>query len=415
MLRFSTLMISGIFPVTFFLRTPTTMTLDIYTLFVCELYVLGFLSIILVFAWMGSQYDRVLGFTTLALSLTLLAVFLSSLRSAGFHFLPIAVGNVVMLLAYGNLLNAFRIFCGKPLGLSWLAGALLWAILCIFPEFYYSQPKRVLVLCLLCIIYTGALIRLLWHSRASLTVTFWPAQMLLWIHLLFHVARIFLDDAIATPVRGAIAGSSFSVYVILESILFVIGLTFTILAMVNERTQIAHKLASLHDPLTSVWNRRALFEHADRLVMRNARHPKLYIYTAVLFDLDHFKSINDRYGHQQGDRVLIDFCHVVQALLPAEGHFARLGGEEFAAILPGTSEEAQCVCERIRLATQLSMPNDVCYTVSIGFATAIHRDQTFPILLGLADEALYRAKASGRNRIECYRVPLQPLQEAMLT
>ncbi|WP_312663410.1 diguanylate cyclase, partial [Pantoea sp. CTOTU49201] len=277
------------------------MTLDIYTLFVCELYVLGFLSIILVFAWVGAQYDRVLGCTTLALVLTLAAVFLSSLRSAGFQFLPVAVGNIMLLLAYGNLLNAFRIFCGKTIGLSWLGGGLLWAILCLFPEFYHSQPKRVLVVCLLCIIYTGALIRLLWRVRASLTVTFWPAQILLWIHLLFHVVRIFLDDAVATPVRGAIGGSSFSVYVILESILFVIGLSFTILAMVNERTQIAHKLASMLDPLTSVWNRRALFEQADKMVLRSVRQSQQFVYSAVLFDLDHFKSINDRFGNQQGD------------------------------------------------------------------------------------------------------------------
>ena len=387
------------------------MMLDIYTLFVCELFVLGFLSIILIFAWVGAQYDRVLGFTTAAMILTLAAVFLSSLRSAGFHFLPIAVGNVLMLLAYGGLFNAFRTFCHKSLGFSWLAGGLLWAILCFFPEFYYDQPKRVLVVCLLCVFYTGALIRLLWSVRDSLTVTFWPAQILLWIHLLFHVARIFLDHAVPTPTRGSIAGSTFSVYVILESILFVIGLAFTILAMVNERTQIAHKIASLHDPLTSVWNRRALFEQADKLTLRGARHVQPYIYTAVLFDLDHFKSINDRYGHQQGDRVLIDFCRVVQALLPAEGHFARLGGEEFAAILPGDGEHAQQLCERIRLATQLSQPNDVIYTVSIGFATASQHQQSFSMLLALADEALYRAKASGRNRIERYYMQLQPVQE----
>ncbi|WP_343553926.1 GGDEF domain-containing protein [Pantoea sp.] len=391
------------------------MPLDMYTLFVCELYVLGFLSIILVFAWVGAQYDRVLGCTTLALVLTFATVLLSSLRSGGFQFLPVAMGNVLLLLAYGNLLNAFRLFCGKPLGLSWLGGALLWAILCIFPEFYYSQPKRVLVICLLCIIYTGALIRLLWRVRASLTVTFWPAQILLWIHLLFHVARIFLDDAVATPVHGAIAGSSFSVYVILESILFVIGLTFTILAMVNERTQIAHKLASLRDPLTSVWNRRALFEQADKMVQRSTRPAQPFIYNAVLFDLDHFKSINDRYGHQQGDQVLVDFCLVVQALLPQESHFARLGGEEFAAIIPGDGDQARIACERIRLATQLSQPNDVCYTVSIGFATALQPGQPFPPLLALADEALYRAKASGRNRTESYQATLQPQQETVLT
>jgi len=375
----------------------------------------GFLSIILVFAWVGAQYDRVLGCTTLALVLTLGAVFLSSLRSAGFHFLPVAVGNVMLLLAYGNLLNAFRLFCSKPIGFSWLAGGLLWAILCLFPEFYYSQPKRVLVICLLCIIFTGALIRLLWRVHASLTVTFWPAQILLWIHLLFHVARLFLDDAVASPVRGSIGGSSFSVYVILESILFVIGLTFTILAMVNERTQIAHKLASMHDPLTSVWNRRALFEQAEKIAQRSARQTQTFVYSAVLFDLDHFKSINDRFGHQQGDQVLVDFCQVVQGLLPEEAHFARLGGEEFAAIIPGDAEQAQVVCERIRLATQVSQPNDVRYTVSIGFATALQAGQPFPPLLALADEALYRAKASGRNRIERYFTPLQPVQKAVLT
>ncbi|MDF7658573.1 GGDEF domain-containing protein [Erwiniaceae bacterium L1_54_6] len=388
------------------------MALDIYTLFVCELYVLGFLSIILVFAWIGSQYDRVLGFTSLTLTLTLLAVFLSSLRAAGLHFLPVAVGNVVMMLAYGCLLNAFRVFCKKPIGLSWLAGALLWAILCCFPAFYYSMPKRVLVVCLLCMFYTAALIQLLWRARASLKVTFWPAQTLLWIHLLFHLARIFLDDAVATPVHGAIGGSSFSVYVILESILFVIGLAFTILAMVNERTQIAHKLASLHDPLTSVWNRRALFEQAEKIIARRLRQQKPF--TAVLFDLDHFKSINDRYGHQQGDRVLIDFCQVAQALLPEEGQFARLGGEEFAAILPGDSEQAQTVCERIRVATQLSQPDDIIYTVSIGFATSCQEDQHFPTLLALADEALYRAKATGRNRTEQYLAQLQPRNQATL-
>lgn len=73
------------------------------------------------------------------------------------------------------------------------------------------------------------------------------------------------------------------------------------------------------------------------------------------------------------------------------------------------------MCERIRLATQLSQPNDVRYTVSIGFATALQPGQPFPPLLALADEALYHAKASGRNRIERYLAQLQPRQETALT
>lgn len=379
------------------------MSLDIYTLFVCELYVLGFLSIIMVFAWVGSHYDRVLGFTCLSLVFTLIAVFLSSLRSSGLHFLPVAVGNVLVMLAYGGLLNAFRRFCGKPIGMHWLLGALLWALLCCFPAFYYSLPKRVLVLCIACVAYTAALIQLVWRARDTLKATFWPAQLLLWIHLLFHLARMFLDSAIASTQPGAIGGSDFSVYVILESILFVIGLTFTILAMVNERMQIALKHTSLHDPLTSVWNRRALFTEAEKIVARCRRQNRPF--SAILFDLDHFKSINDRYGHHQGDQILIHFCEIVRGLIPAEGRFARLGGEEFAAIIPAGPRDAEAWCEAIRLAVCASQPNDIAWSVSIGFASVTHGQQDFESLLALADAALYHAKASGRNCTAQHPVP----------
>ncbi len=183
----------------------------------------------------------------------------------------------------------------------------------------------------------------------------------------------------------------------MESILFVIGLTFTIMAMVNERTQIWHKQASLHDPLTSAWNRRALFSLADKLIARCLRQQQTY--TAVLFDLDHFKSINDRFGHLQGDRVLQDFCAVVTPRLPQHGLFARLGGEEFAAILPGNARK---ICEGIRVARLASLPNDIAYSGSIGFATSSASTQTMEGPLALADKALYRAKASGRDRTEQY-------------
>jgi len=384
-------------------QNSATMSLDIYTLFVCELYVLGFLSIIMVFAWVGSHYDRVLGFTCLSLIFTLIAVFLSSLRSSGLHFLPVAVGNVLVMLAYGGLLNAFRRFCGKPIGTHWLLGALLWALLCCFPAFYYSLPKRVLVLCIACVAYTAALIQLVWQARDTLKATFWPAQLLLWIHLLFHLARLFLDSAIPSTKPGAIGGSDFSVYVILESILFVIGLTFTILAMVNERMQIALKHTSLHDPLTSVWNRRALFAEAEKIVARCRRQNRPF--SAILFDLDHFKSINDRYGHHQGDQILIHFCEIVRGLIPAEGRFARLGGEEFAAIIPAGARDAEAWCEAIRLAVCASQPNEIAWSVSIGFATVTHGQQDFESLLALADAALYHAKASGRNCTAQHPVP----------
>ncbi len=100
--------------------------------------------------------------------------------------------------------------------------------------------------------------------------------------------------------------------------------------------------------------------------------------------------------------MLIDFCEVVQELLPSGGRFARLGGEEFAAIIPARAGEAWIWCERVRLAVQRSQPDSIAYSVSIGFAASTHTETRFDVLLALADEALYRAKASGRNRTEQY-------------
>ncbi|MEJ5176751.1 GGDEF domain-containing protein [Erwinia sp. MYb416] len=297
------------------------MVLDVYTLFVCELYVLAFLSIIMVFAWRGAQYSRVLGFNCLSLLLSIVAVGLSSLRSSGFMFLPIVVGNLLVLCAYGLQLNAFRALRGARSGWLWLPGMVAWAVLCLFPSFYTSLPMRILASSLLCIIYTSAMLYELHRSRTLLPVTWWPAQLLLGIHLGFNILRVLLDGGIPNPVHGAIGGSTFSVYVILESILVVIGLSFTMMAMVNERTQIIYRQASLLDPLTGVWNRRALFEKLTAS-WSCSQQPL----SVMLFDLDHFKSINDRYGHSQGDRVLTDFCQQVAHQLPAK-LFCASGGK----------------------------------------------------------------------------------------
>ncbi|WP_338563084.1 GGDEF domain-containing protein [Erwinia sp. E_sp_B04_7] len=373
------------------------MALDVYTLFICELYVLFFLSIIMVFAWKGAQYNLVLGYQCLALVLTIVAVFLSSLRSDGQLFLPVAVGNTLILLAYSVMVMAFRAFRGASCGYLWAAGPLIWALLCLSPDFYHSMPQRILAVCIFCVIYTGWMIVELHRSRETLPVTYWPAQLLLWIHLLFHVFRGIVDGGIPSPLHGAIGGSVFSVYVILESILMVIGLSFTMLAMVNERTQIQYKNASLLDPLTGIWNRRALFEQGDSLgrFCNKTGQPL----TVMLFDLDHFKSINDRFGHYQGDQVLIDFCRLVVLLMPSKGHFARLGGEEFAAIMIASETEAVVCAEKIRTAVELSLPEGINYTVSIGIASSNGADYQIASLMVAADEALYQAKALGRNRV----------------
>jgi diguanylate cyclase (GGDEF)-like protein len=155
------------------------------------------------------------------------------------------------------------------------------------------------------------------------------------------------------------------------------------------------------DPLTQLFNRRYMMEVLDKEIQRTAR--KGSPISILLMDIDHFKKVNDTYGHQMGDVVLVNVANVIKSHLRTYDVAARYGGEEFVAILPEAHlNEAMMVAERIRLATQqFTFSNklqNLKVTISAGVAT-------FPMagldsvddLIRIADEGLYRAKSEGRN------------------
>jgi len=122
-----------------------------------------------------------------------------------------------------------------------------------------------------------------------------------------------------------------------------------------------------------------------------------------MFDLDHFKSINDRFGHDAGDDALRTFAATASSNMRGDDIIGRLGGEEFAAILPGRADTAFMVAERVRLAFEAAgvtiAGHDMNATVSIGAAESPAETANVAALLTRADEALYQAKTSGRNRV----------------
>jgi diguanylate cyclase (GGDEF)-like protein len=127
-------------------------------------------------------------------------------------------------------------------------------------------------------------------------------------------------------------------------------------------------------------------------------------------DLDLFKKLNDRFGHDTGDQVLVSFAEAIGRNLRVDGSFARLGGEEFAAYLPKTSAaEAMAAAERlVALVRTLEVESNgerVPLTVSIGVATSEDTDHSWSELLKMADAALYVAKDTGRNRAVLYEAP----------
>src|SRR5258708_21722063 len=140
--------------------------------------------------------------------------------------------------------------------------------------------------------------------------------------------------------------------------------------LVSERAGTAHKNAASMDPLTGMFNRRGFSEISSRLIEREAKAGRPV--TALIFDIDHFKSINDRFGHPAGDEVLKLFATVVVNTLRLSDLSGRIGGEEFAALLPCSLEEGVLAAERVRGAFACSGitcqegPADT--TVSIGGA-----------------------------------------------
>jgi diguanylate cyclase (GGDEF)-like protein len=155
------------------------------------------------------------------------------------------------------------------------------------------------------------------------------------------------------------------------------------------------------DELTGIGNRRQFIERIGTEIARAKRsgHPL----SLLSLDLDHFKTINDKYGHPAGDSVL---CAFVQKCLEAIRPYdvvARLGGEEFMVLLPGATLEAACVVgERLRSAIEgdafeVGIPPPIKITISIGVSEFGHDGDTLDSFLGVADQRLYRAKHEGRN------------------
>jgi diguanylate cyclase (GGDEF)-like protein len=186
-----------------------------------------------------------------------------------------------------------------------------------------------------------------------------------------------------------------------ELVLYTIGTVFVIFMMVSERAVTAHKTAASVDPLTGMFNRRGFAEATSRLIEReaNAGRPA----TVLIFDIDHFKSINDRFGHPAGDEILKLFAIILVNTLRLTDLSGRIGGEEFAALLPCSLEEGVSAAERVREAFASSgivvEDGPVDTTVSIGVAGGPAGTE-LEVLLAAADTALYQAKRGGRNRVE---------------
>lgn len=223
------------------------------------------------------------------------------------------------------------------------------------------------------------------------------------LNIVFNALRIAATPLVAW--FGPLNVAEMQAFVLFETILFKMSADLGIAALILNRMQVRLNYLAHHDDLTEINNRRFFLEMAGRELADCRR--KGVSAVLLLMDIDHFKAINDGHGHQAGDCVLFDFARLVRGRLRQHDIFGRLGGEEFAILLPDTEmDKGLDVAERLRLAVQENVIERegawLRVTMSIGVACFPHHVLTLDGLMNSADKALYKAKVMGRNRVVTY-------------
>ncbi|HEX2012530.1 MAG TPA: GGDEF domain-containing protein, partial [Roseateles sp.] len=310
-------------------------------------------------------------------------------------------GNALLLAGCGLFYVGSQRFYGLPPTWRFWAGLGL-ACLAALSWFLWARPDyRIRVM-----LFTGTMallvlahLRLLLRHGRGFAPRFTAAVLALQaLVLLARGAAAPWVDAVEsnrfapTAIQTAyIAAYSFSV------LLISIGLLLT----ASERLRAEFEQIASRDALTGALTRRALLEAGEREMERWLRYGRPL--SLLLLDIDHFKQINDRYGHLVGDRVLGEFVALLERTLRHADRLGRFGGEEFIVLLPETeAATARVTAERIRQAVAQQAPAaglPGC-TTSIGLASCRPGDSSLDAMLARADAALYRAKAQGRNRVE---------------
>jgi len=380
------------------------MNLDVNTLFMVTIYVEAILGLLLLFAWVQNTSIRAVAWWGFAHLLRAASVVLFGMYGNVPELISIDLANAMLFTAFAVTWTGARVFDGRPAEPVYMVtGAVIWLLICRLPVLSEAVDARVLIASGIITAYTWLTAFEFWRGRDEKLVSRWPAIFMLFAHGALFLLRTPLVAVLPWSVTNHVYGSVWLTVLSFEALLFTISIAFILLAMAKERTELRHRTAAMVDPLTGIANRRSFLQEAALIAKRHVGDPRP---TAVLvIDLDHFKSINDRFGHALGDRVLEIFTETARKSIRATDLVGRLGGEEFAAVLYDTSsDKGFAVAERIREGfAQAALEVEsrpVCATVSIGLVHCEEAVLDVPQLLAQADQALYYAKERGRNRVE---------------
>jgi diguanylate cyclase (GGDEF)-like protein len=384
------------------------MNLDVNTLFFITIYVEAILGLLLLFAWIQNAGIRAVAWWGCAHLVRATSVVLFGVSGFAVGDMSSDFACSLLFLAYAITWTGARVFDGRKALPIWIAvGPALWLVLSHVPSVIGSADGRIVLSSGIILAYTWLAAFEFWRGRSEPLVSRWPAIFILVAQGTLVLLRTPLSALLPWSPVSEVVHNIWLTVLSFEALLFTIAVAFILLAMAKERTEYRHRTAAMVDPLTGIANRRAFLIDAGELVRKVVATARPV--AVLVIDLDHFKSINDRFGHAVGDRVLQLFASTTKAVMRQADCqtdlLGRLGGEEFAAVLGNLSaEKVRVVAEQMRRGfAEATHDVDGCAvaaTLSIGIV--LHQGAPVDVLdlLVQADHELYCAKERGRNRIE---------------
>lgn len=353
---------------------------------------------VLLFAWWSRDQNQTYqlswsgGFGMLGVGLILVG-----LRGEIPGFISIDIANTLILLSIGVFIGGMLQFDGRRVEPFIIVPALLWIGGLLLPVVRETFSARVVLYTLSSGVGFAMLAAILLRR---------PGRSPWTGNILAAVLGIYILTSLAHAATAVVYGATSFETLPVPSLVLIPG-AFCFVAsvligaqMLTERSERRLKVLAATDPLTGALNRRGLIDEFQHL--RQKVQPEKPFLALLHFDLDNFKQINDRCGHQGGDAVLVAFCQLAAVSFNSRGSFGRMGGEEFASILRVTDMvEAASIAEGLRMTLALQTirtgEDQITVTVSAGISLQLAADADLDRLLTAADRALYAAKAAGRN------------------
>lgn len=362
------------------------------TLFMVHAFVFALLSVFLYLIWREDREAEEYRWWFWALLVTCGGLLFFSIRAYA-DLLSIAGGNALSLWGMGLVWAGVRVFAERPVNMGIVfAGGVIWV-----GAFLFGEPSvRIAGRSVLVAVYSFLLAYELSSYQKERMLALRATTFIVSAHGCFSVIVAVSVPFLTIGRSGPVYDIPLVEYLAVEGLSYSIVLAFALLALSKERTVARQTIAATTDPLTGLSNRRCFDRSADSAIRERGASALL------IFDLDGLKTINDRFGHSMGDRALKTFGDVAAKSIRTGDLLARIGGDEFAALLTHVdSATAVAVAERIRSAyvAAASSLGDGLTSVSVGIAMAEREATNLPELKEAADKALYVAKAAGRNQV----------------